>query len=119
MADHINFTPQAASQTLALAVTASAHTGVALPVADAQAGGDYQFFNQSTTVTIHVGLGTTAALAATAAAIPSDGNTASSFPVPPGWVIGMTLPASLFVSGIGSAAGPSNLYITVGRGQSN
>lgn len=117
MADHIAFTPGTLS--LGMAVTASAHAGVALPPADPLSGGEYQFFNQSTTVTIFLGFGATATAAVTAAAIPGDGLTAGGIPVPPGWIIGFTLPPGLFLSAIGSAAGPSNLYCTYGRAPSN
>lgn len=117
MADVNLFTPSLTG-TICLAVTASAHAGVALG-GDAFAGTDIICFNQGTTVTTFIAFGATAAAAVANAVIPADGSPAGGIPIPPGWNTAFTLGPGMFVSAIGSAAGPTNLFITPGRAPSN
>lgn len=115
MSEVINFSPIAANCSIVLSVAASAHTAVQLTNLDNFAGGEILLSNQGTTVWIFVSLSTTSASdAQTKAAIPTDGNAGEVIPVPPGWQIAVTVPFNVWVSAIGSAAGPTNLWITQG-----
>lgn len=115
MADMINFCPDAGASSQVLAVTASASTAISVG-SDGYAGGELLVSNQGTTVWCFIAFGTTATIAQNNAVIATAGNPAGGIAIPPGWSVAFTLgPGTTFVSAIGSAAGPTNLHMTVGR----
>jgi hypothetical protein len=111
----------AGASCVGLSVTAAAQT-IALPTvpgySNLSAIGNAQqvtVTNTSTTVTAFVSFAPTSALASALAVIPT--GTAGAEPVLPGQKRTFTVPQNTAYAGaIGSAAGPSNVYFSIGVG---
>jgi len=103
---------------LTVAITANnpAPTGVLIPLAPPNAtatGGQFRVVNASN-ATVHLGFGSTAALASTNAAEATSGNPAKGLPLLSGAVEIIRVAPGLFFSAF--AAGASTIYITPGEG---
>jgi hypothetical protein len=104
---------RANGRTVALSVTAAAHASVAVVANDESQPGFAAFLNTgATTVAITLA---PKGMAAAVPAFPTDGSPTATIILPPGMTQPLTLPmpgASFSVAAIGSAAGPSLVYIT-------
>lgn len=110
----IAFNPQ--GKTVVVAAAAIAPLGVQAPVDQrfsAQETGQVRVVNAGT-VTVHLGVGPTAAAAQANAVAATAGNPAAGIPLVPGAVEIMRFPLGSYFSGLASAA--TTLYITPGEG---
>lgn len=109
------FTPQ--GNTVVISADATAPTGLQAPVfarLDAQGVGHYRIVNASSTVTVFLGVGGTAAEATANAVIPVAGTPSAAIVLVPGAVEILRFNRTTFFSGIGSAA--ATVYIVPGDG---
>lgn len=106
------FNPQ--GKTIVVAANAVAPLGIQATV-DVQLNshGQYRIVNTGT-VTVHLGVGSTAEEAQTNSVAAVSGTSANGIPIVPGAVEVISFPAQSFFSGISSAA--TTLYITPGIG---
>ncbi len=110
----IAFNPQ--GKTVAIAAAGTAPTGVQAPVDtrfDAQATGQMRVIN-SGTVTVHLGVGPTAAEATANAVAAVAGTPGTGLPLVAGAVEIIRFPVGSYFSGLAAAA--TTLYITPGEG---
>ena len=104
-------------ETVVIAATTSAPTGLQVPVharLDGQAVGQYRVINSSTTNTVFLGFGSTAALAAANAVAPVAGTPSSAIVLLPSSVEILRFNTNTFFSGLAAAA--STVYIVQGEG---
>jgi hypothetical protein len=110
----IAFNPQ--GKTVAIAAAGTAPTGVQAPVDarfDAQATGQMRVINTGT-VTVHLGVGPTAATAQANAVAATAGNPAAGIPLVAGAVEILRFPVGYYFSGLASSA--TTVYMTPGEG---
>lgn len=110
----IAFNPQ--GKTIAIAAAGTAPTGVQAPVDvrfDAQATGQMRVINTGI-VTVHLGVGPTAAAAQANAVAATAGNPAAGIPLVAGAVEILRFPVGSYFSGL--AASATTLYMTPGEG---
>lgn len=108
----IAFNPQ--GKTVVVAADAIAPAGVQVPVANGQtAAGQFRIVN-SGTVTVFLGVGSTAAAAQANAVAPVAGIPSEAIALVPGAVEILRFGAEVFFSGLASAA--ATVYITPGQG---
>jgi hypothetical protein len=103
--------------TVVIPAAAVAPTGVQALVDgrfDAQAVGQYRIINASTTVTVFLGVGGTAAEATANAVAPVAGTPSPAIVLLPGAVVILRFGRESFFSGLGSAA--ATVYIVQGEG---
>jgi len=111
----IAFAPM--GNTVVVPAAAVAPTGVQAPVLgrlDAQGTGQYRIINASTTVTVFLGVGGTAAEATANAVAPVAGTPSAAIVLVPGAVEILRFGRESFFSGLGSAA--ATVYIVQGEG---
>ena len=111
----IAFAPQ--GQTIVVAADAVAPTGIQAPVLgrlDAQGTGQYRIINASATVTVFLGVGSTAAEAAANAVAPVAGTPSAAIVLVPGAVEILRFSRLSFFSGLGASA--ATVYIVPGEG---
>jgi hypothetical protein len=110
----IAFTPL--GQTIVVASTTSAPTGIQAPVYgkfDAQNAGQFRFINNGT-VTVFLGTGSTAAEATANAVAPTAGSPTAAIVLVPGAVEILRFNNSTYFSGLSASA--ATVYITPGQG---
>ena len=110
----IAFTPL--GQTIVVASTTSAPTGIQAPVYakfDQQNAGQYRFIN-SGTATVFLGTGASAAEAAANAVAPTAGSPTAAIVLVPGAVEILRFNINTYFSGLSSSA--ATVYITPGQG---
>lgn len=111
----IAFNPQ--GKTVVIAAAGTAPTGVQVPVYEKfnpQATGQYRIVNASTTNTVFLGTGSTAALAQAAAVAPVAGTPSDAIVLLPGAIEVLRFNIDTFFSGLASSA--TTVYITPGQG---
>jgi hypothetical protein len=104
-------------ETVVIAAAASAPAGLQVPVYakfDPQNAGQYRITNSSTTVTVFLGFGGTAADATANAVAPIAGNPSPAIVLMPGTTAILRMNGSVFFSGV--AASAVTVYITPGQG---
>ena len=110
----IAFTPL--GQTIVVAATTSAPSGIQAPVYtkfDAQNAGQFRFINNGT-VTVFLGTGSTAAEATANAVAPTAGSPTAAIVLVPGAVEILRFNTGTYFSGL--AASATTVYITPGQG---
>ena len=115
-ASQIPFNPL--GDTVVIAADSTAPTGVQVPVTvatplDPGYAAEYRIVNSST-YTVHLGVGTSAAAAQTAAVAATAGSPAAGIPILPGAVEILRFSPGAYFSGKASAA--ATVYITPGQG---
>jgi hypothetical protein len=111
----IAFAPQ--GNTIVVAADSSAPTGIQAPVLsrfDAQGTGQYRIINASTTVTVFLGVGGTAAEAQSNTVAPIAGAPSAAIVLVPGAVEILRFNRTSFFSGLSASA--ATVYIVPGEG---
>ena len=104
-------------ETVVIAAAASAPAGLQVPVfarVDAQNAGQYRITNSSTTITVFLGAGSTAAIATANAVAPTAGVPTAAIVLLPGTTAILRFSTGTFFSGVSSSA--ATVYITPGQG---
>jgi hypothetical protein len=111
----IAFNPQ--GKTVVVAAAGTAPAGVQAPVYEKfnpQNAGQYRITNSSTTDTVFLGFGPTAALAQAAAVAPVAGTPSDAIVLMPGVTVILRFNIDTYFSGL--ASGATTVYITPGQG---
>ena len=107
------FTPTGNTVTFNASISGSVPTPVQVVTTGGLGSNQYRIINSSTTVTVFLGVGTTAANATANAVVVA--TTAPSIPLLPGTDEILTFAPNAYFTGI-TASGTSNVYITPGDG---
>lgn len=110
-----SFTPL--GNTVLLVGNSTAPTGIQAPVSTGLGASQYHIANTGSQP-VFLSYATSAALAQSGAVIPTGtgANSSAVIPIMPGSAAVYSFPVGSFFSGITSAVGPTNIYITPGEG---